>query len=90
MITQEQLKDIKKGQELWWQSIYLYPEEVTVKEVIYTDTGVEIHLEDGTYIPERSFNYLFTDKKECIEACDKELNNRLDKLRLMLKTSKGE
>ena len=89
MITEEQIKALKPGDCIWYKNIHIYPEKLTISEIKQFNDDLEIYLEDGTYIKQGDTN-IFLTQEECTDSCEKELNERLDKLRLMLKTSKGE
>lgn len=88
MITKEQALQLKPNQEIYYKTLYTFPECLIVKELSLTDDNCNILLEDGTYIPEHSFEQVFLTKEECVDVCKKELNMKLEKLRYMLETEK--
>lgn len=88
-MTLEEVKKLQVGQTVYYKNLYLYPEEVVVKQVVlspdeHNADAPRVELTDNCYIPERNFDQIFFAKEECASVCQKELNERLEKLRLML------
>lgn len=88
MVTIEQIKDLKTDDIIYWKNLYLFPEMLKIKRMDKSEDKYIIVLEDDIIIPEKNFDNVFLTEKECIEDCQKELNQKIEKLRLMLKTSK--
>lgn len=76
------IEDLKQGQEIYYKSIWGWPEKLKIFSIDLSKK--EIHLEDGTYLNEKLFDSVFLNEKECIEACEKETQEKLNKLRNML------
>lgn len=87
-MTIQEVNTLEHNQKVWYKSIYIFPEELIVDKVDVLDDKIIVNLSDGTYIPENSLEDLFLTKEECITACEKELESRVEKLRLMLKSDK--
>ena len=86
-MTKQEANKLEHNQKVWYKSIYIFPEELIVDKVDVLDDKIIVNLSDGTYIPENSLEDLFSTKEECITACEKELESRVEKLRLMLKSN---
>lgn len=87
-MTKQEANKLEHNQKVWYKSIYIFPEELIVDKVDVLDDKIIVNLSDGTFIPENSLEDLFLTKEECITACEKELESRVEKLRLMLKSNK--
>ncbi|MCM1260548.1 MAG: hypothetical protein NC222_06295 [Staphylococcus sp.] len=80
------LEELKQGQEIFYKSVFGWPEKLKIFSIDLN--AKEIHLEDGTYLNEKLFEETFLTEKECIEACEKEAKEKLQRLRKMIE--KGE
>ena len=86
-MTEEQVKGLQAGQKLFYKSIYLFPEEVVVKEIV-NEPEIRVELTDNCYVPKKHFDLLFLNQKECALACEEELQDRLEFLKRQLETEK--
>lgn len=78
----EQAKELKPNQHIYYKSIYtLLPDEIDVLELKYDiHDKLEVHLQDGSYVPEKDLEQLFLTKEECINSCINDLKERIQKL----------
>lgn len=79
-----EIKNLKNQQKIYYKSIYLYPIQMTITNL--TDTTIEF--DDGTYANENNLKDYFITEEECIKSCQKELEEKLEKLHLMLSKEK--
>ena len=84
MLTEEQIRKLKPGQELWYKNLYTLPEKVIVKDIDYLYGELVINLEDCSYISKKEYDSVFLTKKECEKACEVELVEKLNKLRAIM------
>lgn len=88
MVVKEQIQNMQKGQEIWYKNMYCFPEKLIVDKISIIDNKDVIFLSDGTYITGYSLEDVFLTENECNLACQKELKDKIEKLKLMLETSK--
>lgn len=82
-MTLEQAKELKPNQHLYYKSIYtLLFYEIDVRELKYDiHDKLEVHLQDGSYVPEKDLEQLFLTKEDCIKSCIKDLESRIKLLK---------
>ena len=82
-MTLEDAKQLKPNQHIYYKSIYtLLPDEVDVLELKYNiHDKLEVHLQDGSYVPEKDLGQLFLNKEDCIKSCIKDLEGRINILK---------
>lgn len=85
MITQDIANNLKNGQEIWYKNLHIVPEKCIVDYV--DDKGIWLQ-NDDTYISKSMYEYTYLTENECIEACEKELKDKIEKLKLMIKMEK--
>lgn len=88
-MTLEEAKKLKDCQKIWYRGLDELPEEVEVLKLTTDAYGkLEIHLVDNCYIPERDLEYVFLTFDECAKSCEKHFQDKLAKLREMIKLGK--
>lgn len=82
-MTLEDAKQLKTNQHIYYKSIYtLLFYEIDVRELKYDIYDkLEIHLQDGSYVPEKDLEQLFLTKEDCIKSCIKDLESRIKLLK---------
>ena len=88
MVVEEQIKELKPGQEIWYKNMHCFPEKLIIDKISIIDNKDVIFLSDGTYITGYSLEDVFLTENECNLACQKELKDKIEKLKLMLEISK--